>query len=110
SAHNRPGHGPASRAPRAYACGQPTCSGLNSGASQRPKEMTMAVCRIVETNATPEQYDSIFEKLSTGGASTASRTLHIAAVGEDGKIRVIELWESRGYSEAFGEAVRTARQ
>ena len=70
----------------------------------------MAVCRIVKTNATPEQYDSIFEKLSTSGAPTASRTLHIAAVGEDGKIRVIEVWESRDDSEAFGEAVRTARE
>jgi hypothetical protein len=69
----------------------------------------MAVCRIVETNATPEQYDSIFEKL-TSGASTAGRTLHIATVGEDGKIRVIEVWESRNQAETFGEAVRAARE
>jgi hypothetical protein len=72
--------------------------------------MTMAVCRTVQTNATPEQYDSIFEKLSTGSASTASRTLHIAAVGEDGKIRVVEVWDSRSDAEAFGEAVRAARE
>jgi hypothetical protein len=72
--------------------------------------MTMAVCRIVQTNATPEQYDSIFEKLSTSGASTASRTLHIAAAGEDGKIRVVEVWDSRSDAEAFGEAVRAARE
>ena len=70
----------------------------------------MAVCRIVETNATPEQYDSIFEKLSTSGASTAGRTLHVAAAGEDGKIRVVELWESRSEADAFGEAVRAARE
>jgi hypothetical protein len=70
----------------------------------------MAVCRIVETNATPEQYDNIFDKLSTSGASTASRTLHVAAIGENGKIRVIELWDSRDDAEAFGEAVRTARE
>jgi hypothetical protein len=70
----------------------------------------MAVCRIVETNATPEQYDNIFDKLSTSGASTASRTLHVAAIGENGKIRVIELWDSRDDAEAFGEAVRAARE
>jgi len=70
----------------------------------------MAVCRIVETNATPEEYDSIFEKVSTIGATTASRTLHIAAVGDDGKIRVIEVWDSRSDAEAFGEAVRNARE
>lgn len=70
----------------------------------------MAACRLVHTSATPEQYDSIFEKLSTSGASTAGRTLHIAAVGEDGKIIVVEVWDSRGDSEAFGEAVRAARE
>ena len=69
----------------------------------------MAVCRLVHTNATPEQYDSIFEKVSTGGTSTAGRTLHIAAVGEDGKIVVVEVWDSRDHSEAFGEAIRAAR-
>jgi hypothetical protein len=68
------------------------------------------VCRIVKTNATPEEYDSIFEKISTDGPSTAGRTLHVAAVGEDGKIHVIEVWESRGEAEAFGEAVRAARE
>jgi hypothetical protein len=70
----------------------------------------MAVCRIIHTNATPDEYDRIFEKLSTSGASTASRTLHVAAVGEDGKIRVVELWGSRSEADAFGEAVRAARE
>jgi hypothetical protein len=68
----------------------------------------MAVCRIVHTNATPEQYDAIFEKVS--GAATASRTVHVAAVGEDGKIRVIEVWGSSSDAEAFGDAVRAARE
>jgi hypothetical protein len=70
----------------------------------------MAVCRIVHTNATPEEYDRIFEKLSTGGASTAGRTVHVAAAGEDGKIRVVEVWGSRSEADAFGEAVRSARE
>ncbi len=70
----------------------------------------MAVCRLVKTNATPEEYDAIFEKLNSSDASTASRTLHLAAVGEDGKIRVVEVWDSRSDSEAFGEAVRAARE
>jgi len=70
----------------------------------------MAVCRIVQTNATPEEYDSIFEKVRSSGASTASRKFHVAAVGEDGKIRVVEVWESRSEAEAFGEAVRKGRE
>ena len=65
---------------------------------------------MVHTNATPEEYDSVFAKLSTGGASTAGRTLHVAAAGEDGKIRVVEVWESRDEADAFGEAVRAARE
>ena len=70
----------------------------------------MAVCRLVKTNATPEEYDRVFEKVNSSGVSTAGRTLHVAAVGEDGKIRVIELWESRSDAEALGEAVRDARE
>ncbi len=70
----------------------------------------MAVCRLVKTNATPEEYDRVFEKVNTSGASTAGRTLHVAAVREDGKIRVVEVWDSRSDSEAFGEAVRAARE
>ncbi len=70
----------------------------------------MATCRIVHTSATPEQYDAILGKVSASGASTASRKLHIAAVGEDGKIQVVEVWDSRSDSEAFGEAVRAARE
>ena len=69
----------------------------------------MATCRIVHTSATPEQYDAILEKVSASGASTANRKLHVAAVGEDGKIQVVEVWDSRSDSEAFGEAIRAAR-
>jgi hypothetical protein len=36
--------------------------------------------------------------------------LHIVAVGEDGKVRVIEVWDTREQAEAFGERVREARE
>ena len=70
----------------------------------------MAVCRIVQTNATPDQYDEVLGKISASGASTSGRTLHVAAIGEDGKIRVVEVWSSRSEAEAFGAAVRDARE
>jgi hypothetical protein len=70
----------------------------------------MAVCRIVQTNATPAQYDEVLAKVSASGASASARTLHVAAVGEDGKIRVVEVWDSRSDAEAFGQAVRDARE
>jgi hypothetical protein len=69
----------------------------------------MAVCRIVETPATPEQYDRVMAKVAAGGASTEGRTVHVAAVAEDGKIRIFDVWDSKSQAEAFGEAVRAAR-
>lgn len=70
----------------------------------------MAVCRIVKTKATPEQYDDVLAKVGASGASTSNRTLHVAAIGEDGNIQVVEVWDSRSDAEAFGEAVRNARE
>jgi hypothetical protein len=70
----------------------------------------MAVCRFVETPATPEQYDRVMARVAAGGASTEGRTVHIAAVGEDGKIRIFDVWDTQAQAEAFGEAVRTARE
>lgn len=70
----------------------------------------MAVCRLVETDATPEQYDQVIAKVTAGGASTAGRTVHVAAIGEDGKIRIADVWDTRSAAEAFGEAVRAARE
>ena len=70
----------------------------------------MAVCRFVETPATPEQYDRVMARVAAGGASTEGRTVHVAAVGEDGKIRIFDVWDTQAQAEAFGEAVRAARQ
>ena len=36
--------------------------------------------------------------------------MHIAAKGDDGTIRIIEVWDTREQAEAFGEKVRAARQ
>jgi hypothetical protein len=35
--------------------------------------------------------------------------VHVAAVAEDGKIRIFDVWDSKSQAEAFGEAVRAAR-
>jgi hypothetical protein len=70
----------------------------------------MAVCRLVETTATPEQYDRVMAAVAAGGALTEGRTVHVAAVGEDGKMRIFDVWDSRNQAEAFGDAVRAARE
>lgn len=38
------------------------------------------------------------------------RATHIAARGDDGKIRVIEVWDSREKAEEFGQRVRAVRE
>lgn len=70
----------------------------------------MAISRIVETGATPEQYDQVRSRLGVGDSPPPGASLHIAALGEDGKIRVIEVWDSREQAEEFGEKVRAVRQ
>jgi hypothetical protein len=70
----------------------------------------MAICRMIETGATPEQYDQVRSRLGTGDSPPPGASLHIGALGEDGKIRVIEVWDSREQAEEFGEKVRGIRQ
>ena len=69
----------------------------------------MAICRIVETGRTPEEYDQVRAKVGVGDSPPPGAKLHIAALGDDGKIRVIEAWDSREEAEAFGEKVMAAR-
>jgi hypothetical protein len=69
----------------------------------------MAICRIIQTGATPEQYDQVTERLGTGESPPPGADLHIAAVAEDGTVRVIEVWGSRDAAEQFTERVRRAR-
>ena len=69
----------------------------------------MAICRIIETGRTPDEYDRVREKLNIGDSLPAGSRLHVAALGDDGKIRVIEVWETREQAEAFGEKVMAAR-
>ncbi|MEN3343355.1 MAG: hypothetical protein V7644_2759 [Actinomycetota bacterium] len=70
----------------------------------------MAICRIVETGATPEQYDQVRDRVGVGDSTPPGGIFHLAAVGADGKVRVVEAWESREQADQFGERVRTARE
>ena len=69
----------------------------------------MAICRIIETGAKPEQYEQVRAHLGLGDAAPPGSMIHIAAIGDDGLMRVIEVWESRDQAEAFGEKVIAAR-
>jgi hypothetical protein len=70
----------------------------------------MAICRIIETGATPEEYGRISERLGLEDSPPAGAQLHVAALGDDGKIRIVEVWDSRDQAEEFGEKVREVRE
>ena len=69
----------------------------------------MATARIVETRITPEEYDQMRERLGVDDTPPPGGLVHVAALGDDGKIRVFEVWDSREQAEAWGEKVRAAR-
>jgi hypothetical protein len=70
----------------------------------------MAICRIIETGATPEQYQQVREHLGVTENPPPGGQLHIAAKADDGTIRVIEVWDSREEAETFSARVMAARK
>lgn len=70
----------------------------------------MAICRIIESGITPEQYDQMRSRLGMGDSPPPGASLHLAAKGDDGKIRIVEVWDSRDEAEHWTEKVTAARQ
>jgi hypothetical protein len=73
------------------------------------EEVGVATARFVKTGITPDEYDQMRERLGVGDTPPAGGVFHAAAVGEDGKIRVFEVWDSRQQAEAWGEKVMAVR-
>ena len=73
------------------------------------EEVRVATARFVKTGITPDEYDQMREKLGVGDTPPAGGVFHAAAIGEDGKIRVFEVWDSREQAEAWGEKVMALR-
>src|SRR6478609_3420023 len=73
------------------------------------EEVDVATARFVKTGITPDEYDQMREKLGVGDTPPAGGVFHAAAVGEDGMIRVFEVWDSREQAEAWGEKVMAVR-
>jgi hypothetical protein len=69
----------------------------------------MTVAKIIGTGISPEQYEQVKERLDIGDSPPPGSSLHVAGRGEDGKIRIIELWETREQAEQWGEKVAAAR-
>ena len=69
----------------------------------------MATARIIKTGITPDQYDLMREKLGVGDTPPPGGVFHAAAIGEDGKIRIFEVWDTREQAEAWAEKVMAVR-
>lgn len=74
------------------------------------EEALVAIARIIETQITTEVYDQMRERLGVGDTPPPGCEFHLAAIGEDGKARIVEVWESRAEAEAWGEKVTAARE
>jgi hypothetical protein len=48
-----------------------------------------------------EMYDSVNEKLFAQGPPPDGQLLHVAGVGDDGKLRVIDVWETVDAHDKF---------
>jgi hypothetical protein len=70
----------------------------------------MPICRIIESRATPDQYDQVRERLGIADAPPPGASLHVAARGEDGTIRIVEVWDSREQAEEWTKKVMAARE
>ena len=70
----------------------------------------LAVARIVQTEVTSAEYDQMVERLGVGGTPPPGGVLHIAALGENGKVRIVEVWDSREQAEAWGDKVAAMRE
>jgi hypothetical protein len=73
------------------------------------EEVGVATARLVKTGITPDEYEQMREKLGVGDTPPAGGVFHAAAVGEDGKIQVFDVWDSREQAEAWGEKVMAVR-
>jgi hypothetical protein len=83
--------------------------GFGSSVFASTREDFVAIARIVETRITAGEYDQMRDRLGVGDAPPPGGVFHVAALGEDGKVRVVEVWDSRAEAEAWGEKVMAVR-
>ncbi len=70
----------------------------------------MAVARIVKAPIDTDTYDKVRAHLGIVDTPPPGGQLHVAAVGDDGQLRIFEVWDSREQAEAWAEKVAAARE
>jgi hypothetical protein len=63
----------------------------------------MAVRVTQEFEATTDEYDQVTEKLDPDNNRPDGMIIHTAATAGDGKMRVVDVWESQGAFESFAQ-------
>jgi len=70
----------------------------------------VAVVRIIETDIGPAEYDQMRSALGIVDTPPPGGAFHVAAVGENGKMRIVEVWDSLEQAQAWGDKVTAARE
>ena len=70
----------------------------------------MAIARFVKTSITAGEYDQMVTRLGIEGTPPPGGVFHLAAVGDDGIVKIVEIWDSREDAEAWSEEVAVARE
>ena len=65
--------------------------------------MAEAVIHVLPEGIGQEQYDATNEKLNAQGNPPEGLKFHAAGQGEDGRWRIIEVWDSRASFDRFNE-------
>jgi hypothetical protein len=65
--------------------------------------MADAVIHMLPPGIGPEQYDAVNEKLDAQGNPPDGLRFHAAGLREDGRWRIIEVWEARSQFDQFNE-------
>ena len=70
----------------------------------------MAIARFVKTSINADEYDQMVSRLGIEGTPPPGGVFHLAAVGDDGIVKIVEIWDSREQAEAWGDKVAAARE
>ena len=70
----------------------------------------MSVARIVKAPIDTDTYDKVRAHLGIVDTPPPGGQLHVAAVGDDGQLRIFEVWDTREQAEAWAERVAAARE
>jgi hypothetical protein len=77
--------------------------------SRQSEEAVVAIARIVDTGISTDEYDQMRERLGMDETPPPGGVFHVATVNDSGKVRIVEVWDSREEAEAWTEKVTAMR-